>query len=90
MNLNRITLPTLDITASVAFYRELGFEQIVDSLHYARFMATAGDASFSLQKVDAVSAINGVVVYFECARLDEQVAELISRTRDRLPPSAMQ
>ncbi len=79
MNLNQITLPALDIAASVAFYRELGFEQIVDSPHYARFMATVGDASFSVHQVDAVSANNGVVVYFECARLDEQVAELTSR-----------
>lgn len=79
MNLNQITLPAIDITASVAFYRRLGFEQIVDSPHYARFTATLGDASFSVHKVDAVNENSGVVVYFECEGLDEQVAELVSR-----------
>lgn len=79
MNLNQITLPALDIAASVAFYRQLGFEQIVDSPHYARFKATTGDASFSVHKADAVIANTNVVVYFECERLDAQVAELASR-----------
>ena len=79
MNLNQVTLPALDIAVSVAFYRQLGFEQIVDSPHYARFKATTGDASFSVHKVDAVSAKSGVVVYFECERLDQQVADLTSR-----------
>lgn len=82
MNLNQVTLPALDIAASVAFYRRLGFKQIVESPHYARFKATMGDASFSVHKVDAVSANSGVVVYFECERLDDQVAEFASRGVD--------
>ena len=79
MNLNQVTLPALDIAASVAFYRQLGFKQIVDAPHYARFKATTGDASFSVHKVDAVSAHCGVVVYFECERLDQQVADFAAR-----------
>ncbi len=79
MNLNQVTLPAIDVAASAEFYRQMGFEQIVDSPHYARFKATAGDASFSVHKVDAVSANSGFVVYFECAQLDEQVAALSSR-----------
>lgn len=79
MNLNQVTLPALNIAESVAFYRQMGFKQIVDSPHYARFKATSGDASFSVHKVDALAANTGVVTYFECDQLDQQVGALESR-----------
>jgi hypothetical protein len=41
MNLNRVSLPALDIRASVAFCLAIGFEPIVDALHYARFKSTS-------------------------------------------------
>ena len=76
MNLNQVTLPATDIARSAAFYRRLGLVQIVDSPHYARFECPDGEATFSLHRVDHVAADTGVVVYFECARLDERVAQL--------------
>ena len=76
MELNQVTLPATDIAASVAFYRLMGFELIVDSPHYARFKSTVGDATFSVHKVDVKPATSGTVVYFECAELDEHVAAL--------------
>ncbi len=79
MELNQVTLPALDVAASVAFYRKLGFELIVDAPHYARFKATVGDATFSVHAVDALHATSQTVVYFECAALDEQVAALKAR-----------
>ena len=79
MELNQVTLPALDVAASVAFYRKLGFELIVDAPHYARFKATVGDATFSVHAVDALHATPQTVVYFECAALDEQVAALKAR-----------
>ena len=79
MELNQVTLPALDVAASVAFYRTLGFELIVDAPHYARFKATVGDATFSVHAVDALHATSQTVVYFECAALDEQVAALKAR-----------
>lgn len=79
MNLNQVTLPALDVAASVAFYRKLGFELIVDAPHYARFKATVGDATFSVHAVDALHEAPQAVVYFECAALDEQVAALKAR-----------
>jgi predicted enzyme related to lactoylglutathione lyase len=79
MNLNQVTLPARDIGESVAFYRRMGFEQIVDAPHYARFKATAGDATFSLHAVDAPFEPSRTVVYFECADLDGEVARLRSR-----------
>ena len=79
MEPNQVTLPALDVAASVAFYRKLGFELIVDAPHYARFKATVGDATFSVHAVDALHATSQTVVYFECAALDEQVAALKAR-----------
>jgi len=76
MELNQVTLPALDVAASVAFYRNMGFELIVDAPHYARFKATVGNATFSLHAVEALARPSPTVVYFECPSLDEQVAAL--------------
>ena len=75
MNLNQVTLPAIDLALSIAFYRRLGFEQIVDAPHYARFACPQGDATFSVHRVDVVAA-SGVVTYFECSDLDQQVSSL--------------
>ena len=76
MKLNQVTLPALDVAASVAFYRAMGFEPIVDESHYARFKSTVGDATFSVHAVDALPDRSDAVVYFECDALDAQVAAL--------------
>jgi predicted enzyme related to lactoylglutathione lyase len=76
MNLNQITLPALDVEQSSAFYRSMGFTQIVSAPHYARFECPQGDTTFSIRKVEQVAEDSGIVVYFECEQLDEQVAHL--------------
>lgn len=76
MKLNQVTLPATDVAASVAFYKAMGFELIVDAPHYARFKATAGDASFSVHAVALSAEPSKTILYFECAALDEQVAAL--------------
>ena len=76
MNLNQVTVPALDIEISAAFYRDLGLRQIVSAPHYARFECPSGNATFSIHKVDSAAVGLGVVVYFECADLDAQVALL--------------
>ncbi|QBY05363.1 VOC family protein [Thalassotalea sp. HSM 43] len=48
MNLNQVTLPVNDMVRATDFYRTLGFTQIVDTPHYARFQCPDGDATFSL------------------------------------------
>ena len=79
MNLNQVTLPSIDFDRSVAFYRDLGFTLIVHSPpRYARFECPEGDATFSLHSVDASVASTGVVVYFECADLDARVERLLA------------
>jgi catechol 2,3-dioxygenase-like lactoylglutathione lyase family enzyme len=76
MDLNQVTLPAIDVAASVAFYRSMGFEVIVEEPHYARFKSTVGDATFSVHAVESLSNRNDAVVYFECDPLDAQVAAL--------------
>ena len=79
MDLNQVTLPALDVGESAEFYRRMGFLQIVDSPHYARFECPDGDATFSLHAVESVSGESGVTVYFEHEAPDELCAELESR-----------
>ncbi|MCM2316072.1 MAG: VOC family protein [Thermoanaerobaculia bacterium] len=79
MNLNQVTLPARDVAQSAAFFRRMGFLQIVDSDHYARFECTEGDSTFSVENCETAPAAPGVKVYFETARLDELVAELEGR-----------
>ena len=77
MELNQVTLPVRDMDEATEFYRKLGFTQIVDSPHYARFECPGG-ASFSLSLENGEFS-NGAVIYFEHERLDEWVAELEAR-----------
>lgn len=76
MELNQVTLPALDVSASVEFYRTMGFELIVDEPHYARFKSTVGKVTFSVHAVEALPEQPKTVLYFECASLDLQVSEL--------------
>lgn len=80
MNLNQITVPSLDLSKSVPFYQKLGLTLIVDALpKYARFECPTGNASFSIHQTDELPTGNGVYVYFECDNLDEYVEELIAK-----------
>ena len=87
MNLNQVTLPAIDIRQSVAFYKQLGFLQIVDSLHYSRFECPEGDATFSLHLVEDFTANPHYVTYFEIRNLDEFVEQKVAEgiRFDRMP-----
>lgn len=82
MILNQITLDCLDYEASVAFYKTLGFVQIVDSPpRYARFESPSGDgATLSLHTVENTSG-HSTTIYFDfpsADALDQRVAALKS------------
>lgn len=75
MKLNQVTVGCIDYDRSVAFYRQLGFTQIVDAPpRYARFETQTGE-TFSLHAVDEIEA-QTTMVYFECDQLDTIVAQL--------------
>lgn len=87
MNLNQVTVPTLHIPKSVAFYQDLGLELIVRSDHYARFLCPDGNTTFSIHLTDQLPSGQGISVYFECTDLDAKVKELIQKgiSFDELP-----
>ena len=80
MNLNQITVPSLDLTRSIPFYEKMGLRLIVRSLpHYARFECPEGESTFSLHQVEELPKGEGIYVYFELENLDEYVNELIGK-----------
>ncbi|TKD57917.1 VOC family protein [Flavobacterium sp. ASW18X] len=80
MNLNQITVPSLDLNKSIPFYKVLGLELIVKALpHYARFVCPVGNATFSLHLVTELPKGEGVYVYFECDDLEAKVTSLINK-----------
>ena len=80
MNLNQITVPSIDLTQSIPFYEKLGLQLIVKALpHYARFVCPDGNATFSLHQVEQLPTGNGISVYFECKNLDDYVNALIEK-----------
>ncbi|GAA4114731.1 hypothetical protein GCM10022393_14390 [Aquimarina addita] len=80
MNLNQITIPSLDLKNSIFFYKTLGLRLIVEALpHYARFECIEGDTTFSIHKVEKLPNGEGVYVYFETEKLDIEVARLINK-----------
>lgn len=80
MNLNQITVPSLDVATSIQFYEILGLKLIVRSLpKYARFECPIGSSTFSIHQVDNLPIGQGIIVYFECSELDETVVQLIKK-----------
>ena len=75
MNLNQVTLPTNNMHKATAFYRTMGFLQIVDAPHYARFQCSEGNSTFSLS-LDVEDGSNTSVIYFESEKLDQLVLTL--------------
>lgn len=78
MILNQVTVPTLNVEMSIAFYELLGLKLIVKSLpHYARFECRGG-STFSIKLTDQLPTGTGISVYFECDQLDAEVERLIA------------
>jgi len=78
MELNQVTLPVNAMLEAVEFYLTLGFTQIVDTPHYARFSCPDGNSTFSLSLEDG-AVQNGSVIYFEHEALDELYQTLKSK-----------
>jgi len=77
MNLNQLTIPSLDVEKATEFYELLGLKLIVKSLpRYVRFECPVGDSTISIHKVDTLTKGNGISIYFEEEHLDEVVKNL--------------
>ena len=80
MNLNQVTIPSLDVEKATEFYKKLGLHLIVDARpRYVRFELPDGDATFSIHLVDELQKGEGISVYFQNENLDEVVNELIDK-----------
>ncbi|MBN4084939.1 VOC family protein [Flavobacteriaceae bacterium AH-315-B10] len=77
MNLNQITITSLDVEKATQFYKTLGLRLIVETFpNYVRFECPDGDSTFSIHKVDELPKGNGITIYFEDDNLDELVSNL--------------
>ena len=77
MNLNQVTIASLDVTKSAEFYKTLGLHLIVDALpRYVRLECPDGDSTFSIHSVDKLPDGNKITLYFEVENLSETVSEL--------------
>jgi len=77
MNLNQITIPSVNVPISIEFYKKLGLQLIVHTHDaYARFECPVGDATFSIHQVDQLTENHGVRVYFEVINVAETVSNL--------------
>ena len=80
MNLNQITIPSLNLEKAIPFYEMLGLTLIIKSLpHYARFKCPNGHASFSIHQVDELPSGDGIWVYFETENIDDIVKYLTNK-----------
>jgi CYTH domain-containing protein/catechol 2,3-dioxygenase-like lactoylglutathione lyase family enzyme len=89
MNLNQITIPSQDVTKSIAFYKELGLKLIVHTHDaYARFECPDGASTLSINKVNKIPTGQGVIVYFEVPDVDKEVLRLRKKgIKFTLPPT---
>ena len=77
MNLNHVTITSLDVVKSTEFYKTLGLHLIVDALpRYVRFECPNGDATFSIHSAEQLPEGNKITLYFEVDDLSKTVLEL--------------
>lgn len=79
MNLNQITVPSINVEKAISFYEKLGLIPVVKSLpKYARFVCPNGNSTFSIHQVSKLPNGDGISIYFECENLDQKVDALKS------------
>ncbi|GAA4269869.1 VOC family protein [Hyunsoonleella aestuarii] len=80
MDLNQITIPSLDVAKATEFYKTMGLHLIVDAIpNYVRFQCPSGNSTFSIHHVDAILENSGISIYFENEHLDKLVDELMQK-----------
>jgi catechol 2,3-dioxygenase-like lactoylglutathione lyase family enzyme len=77
MNLNQVTIPSVNIERSVEFYKILGLKLIVNALpRYVRLLCPDGGTTLSIHLVKELPAGEGTIIYFEDDNLDTLVSNL--------------
>ncbi len=82
MNLNQVTIPSLDLEKSVPFYEKLGLKLIVDAPpNYVRFECPSGSSTFSVHKTTQLPTGERVFIYlnsFMCLNISKVTASAAS------------
>lgn len=77
MNLNQVTISSLDVKKSTEFYKTLGLKLIVDALpRYVRLECPNGNSTFSIHNVESLPNGNKITLYFEVDNISETVLDL--------------
>lgn len=80
MDLNQVTISSIDVKKSIEFYKILGLRLIVDSIpRYARFECPDGNSTFSIHSSEEPTIGCGTTIYFEDDNLNEIVKNLIEK-----------
>ncbi|MBT8184439.1 MAG: VOC family protein [Eudoraea sp.] len=78
MNLNQITIPSINLEKATAFYQKLGLRLIVEAFpSYVRLECIEGDTTLSIHLVEKLPEGEGIYMYFECTDVDETVGKLM-------------
>ena len=78
MDLNQVTVQSIDIGESISFYKDLGLTLIVQSDDYARFECPNGNSTFSVHLVQELKPSN-TIIYFEVKNLERDIQTLKSK-----------
>lgn len=77
MDLNQITIPSINVAKATEFYQNLGLHLIVDATpKYVRFECPNGTSTFSIHMVEALPTGHSITIYFENKDLDQLVSNL--------------
>jgi catechol 2,3-dioxygenase-like lactoylglutathione lyase family enzyme len=80
MNLNQITIPSLDVVRAINFYKKLGLKLIVHTHDaYARFECPDGESTFSIHQVEELPSGSGILIYFEVEDVSATINDLITK-----------
>ncbi len=80
MNLNQVTIPSVNVEKATEFYKKLGLRLIVEAFpRYVRFELPDGDATLSIHLVEELPKGDGITLYFEDENLDGLVSKLKSK-----------
>lgn len=80
MDLNQVTISSLNVSNATKFYQTLGLHLIVDALpRYVRFECPNGNSTFSIHKVDELPKKHGTTIYFE----DDNLGDLVNQLKQK-------
>jgi catechol 2,3-dioxygenase-like lactoylglutathione lyase family enzyme len=80
MNLNQVTIPSIDVYKATEFYKTLGLKLIVDALpRYVRFECPEGESTFSVHLVEKLPVGQTASIYFENKDLERTIENLVQK-----------